>query len=187
MSPPAARPIQEACGGKPRGNGGNPKWARIVNPMLNQSPMLRRKDAERLVSLGRAMWVSHDQLRLDPTHPVNEHNATVAARGYEWPTGKILPTAQEFRNIPVLMPGKLLREGSNDSRNLAPILKRDNRVPYDPDRPAAKRIEFSSCPPFQLTEDKIHGLGYGNRVVREPDGAPSCARPAPEEIYPRVL
>lgn len=74
---------QEACGGQPRGSGKNPKWARIVNPVLNQPPTIRRKDAERLVSTGRAAWVSVDQLRLNLSHEANQRAAAQAASGYE--------------------------------------------------------------------------------------------------------
>lgn len=59
----------------------NPKWVRIINPVLNQSSVIRCKDAERLVNQGRAAWVSHDQLRLDLAHPVNQH---AAAQACEW-------------------------------------------------------------------------------------------------------
>lgn len=81
--PPAARPVpQEACGEQPRSNGNNPRWARIVNPVLNQSPVIRRKDANRLVKQGRAAWVSPDQLRLDLAHLANQR-AAAQARAWE--------------------------------------------------------------------------------------------------------
>lgn len=82
--PPAAQAaLQEARGGSP---GANPRWALIVNPVLNESPVLRRKDAERLVSTRRAEWVSLDpknlQLRLVLGHPANQSAARAAAAGY---------------------------------------------------------------------------------------------------------
>ena len=84
MSPPAASPeSQEACGGQPRGSGNNPKWARIINPVLNQSPVIRRKDANRLVNQGRAAWVARDQVRLNLTDRANGRAAAQAASGYE--------------------------------------------------------------------------------------------------------
>jgi hypothetical protein len=65
-APPAVSPdTQEACVGKPRGKGGNRRWVRIVNPVVNRPQILRRKDAERLVDQKRTVCVSVDQLRLD--------------------------------------------------------------------------------------------------------------------------
>jgi len=55
---------------------------RIINPVLNQSPVIRRKDADRLVNQERAAWVSPDQLRLDLAHPGNQR-AAAQARGWE--------------------------------------------------------------------------------------------------------
>jgi hypothetical protein len=72
--------ISHACGGEPRGNA---NWTRITNPVMNQSQMLRRKDAERLVKLGRATWVGEDQLRLDLSHPANRRAMAIASSGYD--------------------------------------------------------------------------------------------------------
>lgn len=72
---------QNACGGQPRGS--NPKWVRVVNQTCNRSAVIRRKDGDRLVNQGRAAWISSDQLRLNPNHPVNRANATAAADGYD--------------------------------------------------------------------------------------------------------
>lgn len=77
--PPAARPEHQARGGQPRSN---PRWVRTVNPVLNQSPTLRRKDAERLVRLGRAEWVASDQIRLVMSDPQNRAAAALAAGTY---------------------------------------------------------------------------------------------------------
>jgi len=82
MGPPDGPVLQEACGGQPRGNGSNAKWVRIINPILNQSPVIRRKDADRLVNQGRAALVSPDQLRLDLGHPANQR-AAAQARSWE--------------------------------------------------------------------------------------------------------
>jgi hypothetical protein len=79
-----------------------------VNQVLNQSPIIRRKDAERLVLIGRAEWVGSDQLRLVLSHPSNCIGAAIAARGYEWPAGKI-PDARELRHIPIVCAEKALR------------------------------------------------------------------------------
>ncbi len=54
----------------------------IVNPVLNQLPKIRRKDADRLVQLKRAEWVALDQLRLILSHPTNKRVERAAA-GYE--------------------------------------------------------------------------------------------------------
>ena len=104
---PARAVTQEACGGQPRGSGNNPKWARIVNPVLNQSPVIRRKDAERLVTQKRALWVSTDQLRLNLVHEGNQREAAGAAAGYEWPSGKVV-TVRELLNIGVVRPEKAI-------------------------------------------------------------------------------
>ena len=105
--PPGIRPrSQEACGELPRGNG-NPRWVRIVNPVLNRSPVIRRKDANRLVAQGRAAWVSADQLRLNLAHPANQRAAARAAAGYEWPVDKVV-TARELLNVGVVRPEKAL-------------------------------------------------------------------------------
>ena len=81
--PPAAgSETQEARGGQPRGSTNNPKWVRIINSVMNQSPVIRRKDADRLVNQGRAAWVAPDQVRLDLAHPTNQR-AAEQARGWE--------------------------------------------------------------------------------------------------------
>ena len=82
--PPGSGPApQEARGVQPRGSSNNPRWVRIINPVLNQSPVIRRKEGDRLVNQGRAAWVSVDQLRLNLSHEANQRAAVRAARGYE--------------------------------------------------------------------------------------------------------
>jgi hypothetical protein len=78
---PARPESQETRGEQPQSRR-NPRWARIVNPVLNQSPVIRRKDADRLVSLGRADWVASDQLRLMLSHPANLDAIDKASKGY---------------------------------------------------------------------------------------------------------
>ena len=77
----AARPThsQEAREGN---LGASPRWARIVNQSRNRSPLVRHKDGERLVRLGRAEWVAADQLRLT-ANAANRTAATEAAIGYD--------------------------------------------------------------------------------------------------------
>ncbi len=107
MNGPSAARLndQEARGGKPRGS---TRWVRIVNQVRNQSPVIRRKDANRLVALKRAEWVAADQIRLVLSHPANRRDATMAAIGYEWPAGKII-TRRELRNIPIVNAAEALK------------------------------------------------------------------------------
>jgi len=54
---------------------------RILSPARNQKAVLRRKDAERLIRQGRAVWVADDQILLNSA-PANKSNAE-AARAWE--------------------------------------------------------------------------------------------------------
>jgi hypothetical protein len=118
IGPPATQPeIQEARGGKPQGN---PKRARITNPVLNQSPVIRRKDAERLVSRGRAEWVAADQLRLVMSHPQNRENAAAAATEYNRAAAVLVRSAAELRHVPVLRPQIALTNRSTRRRRVGP-------------------------------------------------------------------
>src|ERR1039458_2824422 len=88
---------KEAQVGQPRSK----RSAKIVNQVENRSPMIRRKDAERLVRLGRAEWVAEDQLRLVFSHPVNQRAAEVAAIGYKLADYKAPPLRADGITIAV--------------------------------------------------------------------------------------
>lgn len=107
ITAPAARPeAQEARGGKPPGS----KRVRITNPVLNKSPFIRLKDAERLVKQGRAVWVvPDDQLRLND-HPANRANAAEAAAGYARAAAVPVRTVAELRHIPMVQPKEAFRQ-----------------------------------------------------------------------------
>ena len=97
---PAARPTaQEARVGQPRSS----RWARIVNQSRNLSPIVRRKDAERLVRLGRAEWIAADQLRLT-ANAVNRTAAAAAAIGYAAAAAQIVRSEKELRQTPMVGP-----------------------------------------------------------------------------------
>ena len=104
---PAARPqTQDASGGKPPGS--RNQRVRIVNPVLNQSPKIRRKDADRLVQLKRAEWVALDQLRLILSHPTNKLAAERAAAGYEQiPPDRFL-NREHLRHVPMVCVDKAI-------------------------------------------------------------------------------
>lgn len=109
--PPGGRlDSQEAREGQPRSN---PRWAVIVNPILNQSPRIRRKDAERLVAQGRAEWVASDQLRLVAAHSANRANASAAAVGYNNAAAALVRSADELRHVPIIRPWIALTERNN--------------------------------------------------------------------------
>jgi len=102
--PPAARPAsQEAHEGQPRSSR-NPRWVRITNPAMNQSPVIRRKDANCLVAQGRAEWVAADQLRLNLSHYANRANVAAAAYYYNRAVAKLVRSIAELRHIPVVRP-----------------------------------------------------------------------------------
>jgi hypothetical protein len=105
LSPPAAvRPAsQEIRGGNPRG-----RWARIVNPVMNQPSVIRRRDAERLVLRRRAVWLARDTLRL------LSHLADTAA-GYDSADGKYSPTGAGIDSSSVY---KEKRNGSHDMKRV---------------------------------------------------------------------
>lgn len=96
---PAPRPNKNISGGKPQSSG---KRARIVNPILNQSPKIRLKDAERLISQGRAEWVAPLQLRLVASHRANQINARAAAVGYDRAAAVLVRSTAELRHIPLI-------------------------------------------------------------------------------------
>ena len=109
---PAQTPqTQEARGGQPRSKA-NPRWARIVNPVQNGSQLIRRKDADRLVSAGRAEWIAGDQLRLVMSHPTNRANAAEAATHYIRATKVMVHSVAELRHIPVQKPQEALIDRS---------------------------------------------------------------------------
>jgi hypothetical protein len=61
----------------------NPNYVRIVNPVENAPPVIKRKVAEHYVTARRAEWVGHDQLRLNLSHEANKRAKAQAATGYE--------------------------------------------------------------------------------------------------------
>src|ERR1035438_9529058 len=97
----AARPThsQEARVGQPRSS----RWARIVNQSRNRSPLVRHKDGERLVRLGRAEWVAADQLRLT-ANAANRTAATEAAIGYDNAAAQMVRSEKELRQTPMVGP-----------------------------------------------------------------------------------
>jgi len=98
---PAARPTaQEARVGQPRSS---PRWVRIVNQSRNLSPIVRRKDAERLVRLERAEWIAADQLRLT-ANAANRTAATEAAIGYDNAAAQMVRSEKELRQTPMVGP-----------------------------------------------------------------------------------
>jgi hypothetical protein len=106
--PPAAGPVTQGASGDNPGPGRNPKWARIINQVRNQSPVIRRKTACLLVKLGRAVWVSDDQIRLNMEAQENRRDLADAAKDY-CPSGRAF-TAQELLNMGVALPHKALDE-----------------------------------------------------------------------------
>jgi hypothetical protein len=98
----AARPThsQEAREGN---LGASPRWARIVNQSRNRSPLVRHKDGERLVRLGRAEWVAADQLRLT-ANAANRTAATEAAIGYDNAAAQMVRSEKELRHVPMVGP-----------------------------------------------------------------------------------
>jgi len=101
---PAARPTaQEARVGQPRSS---PRWVRIVNQSRNLSPIVRRKDAERLVRLERAEWIAADQLRLT-ANAANRTAATEAAIGYDNAAAQMVRSQKELRQTPMVGPNVL--------------------------------------------------------------------------------
>ena len=98
----AARPThsQEAREGN---LGASPRWARIVNQSRNRSPLVRHKDGERLVRLGRAEWVAADQLRLT-ANAANRTAATEAAIGYDNAAAQMVRSEKELRHVHMVGP-----------------------------------------------------------------------------------
>jgi hypothetical protein len=104
--PPRERPEdQDARGGS---SGANANWVRIVNPALNGSPLIRRRDGNRLVQLQRAEWVGADQLRLVTSHPINRMNAAAAAAQYARAAETLVKSVAESRHVPIVFPIKAL-------------------------------------------------------------------------------
>ena len=98
---PAARPTaQEARVGQPRSS---PRWVRIVNQTRNLSPIVRRKDGERLVRLERAEWIAADQLRLT-ANAANRASAAEAAIGYDNAAAQMVRSENELRHVPMVGP-----------------------------------------------------------------------------------
>jgi hypothetical protein len=76
---------------------------RIVNQTRNLSPIVRRKDGERLVRLERAEWVAEDQLRLT-ANAANRTAATEAAIGYDNAAAQMVRSQKELRQTPMVGP-----------------------------------------------------------------------------------
>ena len=83
--------------------GASPRWVRIVNQTRNLSPIVRRKDGERLVRLERAEWVAEDQLRLT-ANAANRTAATEAAIGYDNAAAQMVRSQKELRQTPMVGP-----------------------------------------------------------------------------------
>ena len=86
--------------GQPRSS---PRWVRIVNQTRNLSPIVRRKDGERLVRLERAEWIAADQLRLT-ANAANRASAAEAAIGYDNAAAQMVRSENELRHVPMVGP-----------------------------------------------------------------------------------
>jgi hypothetical protein len=75
-------------------------------------PVIRRKDAARLVSQGRAEWVAADQLRLVMSHPKNRANAAAEATAYHRAAAMTIRNANELRHVPIVRVQKALTDRS---------------------------------------------------------------------------
>lgn len=114
MSPPGLRPAtQEARGGDTRGGQQtNPNYVRIVNPVENRSPVVKRKEAAHYVSTGRGVWVGSDQLRLVLSHPSNQAKSAAEAEHYDRAVQVLVRSALELKHIPVVCPRIALTDRS---------------------------------------------------------------------------
>jgi hypothetical protein len=56
-SPPAARPLPATSGSSPRSETPSPNCVLVLNAYWSGRPEVKRKIAERMVSVGRALWV----------------------------------------------------------------------------------------------------------------------------------
>jgi|SRR5882724_4696676 len=105
--PPAVRPAtQEAVGVDPLGEAAAKKQSRhvkVVNPVRNGSPVMRRKDAEHYVATGRGEFLGVNQFRLDLNHPKNKSASKSAADDYEKAVGTPA-TPEEMKHLPILAP-----------------------------------------------------------------------------------
>lgn len=75
------------------------KYVRIVNPVRNGPPVMRRKDTDHYERQGRGEYVSADQFRLNQ-HPLNMTAARVAGEVYA--NIKRPMTLQEQRHLPLV-------------------------------------------------------------------------------------
>jgi hypothetical protein len=113
-SPPASRRQEshDARGGDTRGNKTNPKYVRIVNPVENGNPVIKRKVADHYVTTGRAEWVDADHLRLIASHPTNILKSYNSAAAYNAAAAVMIQSADELRHVPILRPRDLLTDRS---------------------------------------------------------------------------
>jgi hypothetical protein len=89
---------------------------KVVNAVANGSRKIRRKDAQRLVDLGRAVWVAENQLQLIREHPANKKAADQAAAGY-----KSAPFVGDGRR-PVTVTTQVMRAGGREQRANGQVL-----------------------------------------------------------------
>lgn len=75
---------------------------KVINSPWNGDGLIRRKKAEHYVSVGRAEWVSADQVRMIGSHPQNSTAASRAAEGYQSVTRTM--TLEELAHVPLVNP-----------------------------------------------------------------------------------
>lgn len=112
-SPPARPGTQDARGGDTRGGQKtNKNYVRILNPIENGSPVVKRKVAERYVKDGWAKWDGADYIRLVMSCPRNKAKSAAAAMPYDAAVNKLVLSVAELKHLSVARPWLALTDRS---------------------------------------------------------------------------
>ena len=96
------------------------KKVRITNPIENGSNFTSRKRALQFVEAGRAVFVGDSSIRFSEADPRNQAAQRRAAADYN-AVSRVM-NKREIANIPLIRPGKALREALTE-RSRVPILR----------------------------------------------------------------